>query len=462
MSRAIVNQRSSSSSQDKIPLAAQLVHAQSPSSTKILTGACVAVAFLLPIKLSITYIVLTPSIIYWCYINRLAIRSMTIPAGAREIAAPLCAFLAVALLSGATGVSPLHSLPALASLLFFVLTVPVFAEYGHAPTVCLALVAGQTLAAFHSFIDAAVPNTIPGLFLGKVTESGQLAITIPVTLGLLLLGMQRDSCSYTRSDSSNCWQLPLCAVLITATITILGFQSELPLPTPLLAGATSIASACIYLAGTRSSRTTRDARLQTALLVCSLPLLTCALLVNLKRGPWLGECVGVGFLVLMYARRLIIPMALVAIGVAVSITPVRDRLLSSYSHFTIEGGRSTIWRIGAELLSEYPLGIGYHNSGVLREFAPEIPSELKHFHNNLLNIATETGWLGVAIFLWLLTIAIRCCFRDRRDPLYVAFGAALISWQVAGLVEYNFGDSEVTIMVWVLLGLIMHREIAQA
>jgi O-antigen ligase len=155
-------------------------------------------------------------------------------------------------------------------------------------------------------------------------------------------------------------------------------------------------------------------------------------------------------------------MALVAIGVAVSITPVRDRLLSSYSHFTIEGGRSTIWRIGAELLSEYPLGIGYHNSGVLREFAPEIPSELKHFHNNLLNIATETGWLGVAIFLWLLTIAIRCCFRDRRDPLYVAFGAALISWQVAGLVEYNFGDSEVTIMVWVLLGLIMHREIAQA
>jgi O-antigen ligase len=125
----------------------------------------------------------------------------------------------------------------------------------------------------------------------------------------------------------------------------------------------------------------------------------------------------------------------------------------------IEGGRSTIWRIGAELLSEYPLGIGYHNSGVLREFTPEIPSELKHFHNNLLNIATETGWLGVAIFLWLLFAAVTASFRNRREPLFVAFGAALISWQVAGLVEYNFGDSEVTIMVWIILGMLLGREI---
>jgi len=461
MSRAIVNQPNSVSP-DESSVAPELALSQSSSSTTILSRGCVAAAFLLPIKLSLTYIVLAPLILYWCYLNRAAIKAVMVPAGARAIAAPLCAFLAVAILSAATGVSPLHSLPALASLIFFVLTIPVYAGYGHAPSVCLALVVGQTIAAFHSFAEAAVPDTIPRFFLGKVTESGQLAITIPVALGLLILGMQRGSRSDDRSDSSSCWLLPLCSVIVTATIALLGFQSELPLPTPLLAGASLLASACLFLVGRRLLRATPESRVHATLLVCSLPLLICALLVNLKRGPWLGVCVGVGFLVLVYARRLILPLAVVATTVAVGIAPVRDRLLASYSHFTIEGGRSTIWRIGAELLCEYPLGIGYHNSGVLREFAPEIPSELKHFHNNLLNIATETGWLGVATFLWLLTVTVQCCFRDRRDPLYVAFGAALISWQVAGLVEYNFGDSEVTIMVWVLLGLLMRREIARA
>jgi O-antigen ligase len=138
---------------------------------------------------------------------------------------------------------------------------------------------------------------------------------------------------------------------------------------------------------------------------------------------------------------------------------VQQRLLDSYEHFTIAGGRSTIWRIGAELASEYPLGIGYHNSGILRQFAPEIPSELKHFHNNLINIAAETGWLGMAVFVWFIVSIVTLCFKDRSAPLYVAIGCAIVSWQVAGLVEYNFGDSEITLVVWALLGLVLQREL---
>ncbi len=460
MSRAIVNQTNESAS---VKSGAANINSQAQPTTKILRRGCITAAFLLPIKLSLTYIVLAPLIVYWFYINRSAVIKLTLPSGAREITAPLCAFIAVAMLSGSVGISPLHSLPALASLLFFALTIPVYAGYAQVQPVCLALVAGQAVAAFHSFIDAALPDTIPGLFIGKVTESGQLAIMIPITIGLILLGLQSSSRTHTESDLSDHWLLPICAGIITATITLLGFQSYVSLPTYVLAGAAAITCGCIYLVARRSSQVittaNRGSYLHAILLVYALPLLICALLVNLKRGPWLGVCVGTGVLVLIYARRLIIPLTLVTTVVAVGIDPVRDRLLASYTHFTIEGGRSTIWRIGFELLSEYPLGIGYHNSGVLREFAPEIPPELKHFHNNLINIATETGWLGAAIFLWLLVAAIRSCFGNIRDPLYVAFGSALISWQVAGLVEYNFGDSEVTIMVWIILGLLLGREI---
>ncbi len=361
---------------------------------KILKSGTSVVAFLLPLKLSLAYIALSPMIVLWAWSNRFSLLKATIPERARQIAAPLIVFFALCALSATVGISPWRSFRALSSLIFFSLTIPLFATSADTKSVCLSLIAGQSIAALHSCIEAAFPDVVPPLFLGKVTESGQLAISIFVALGV------------------------------------------------------------IY----SSKRNNSDLKNKLSWLALAMPLMICALLVNLKRGPWLGTLVGAVCLACFYSRKLIVPLALAAISAAILVTPIRERILDSYEHFTIAGGRSTIWRIGAELASEYPLGIGYHNSGILREFSPEIPPELKHFHNNLLNIAAETGWLGVAVFVWLIMAIVRTCFKDREKPLYVALGCAVISWQCAGLVEYNFGDSEVTILIWILLGLIIKPE----
>jgi O-antigen ligase len=200
---------------------------------------------------------------------------------------------------------------------------------------------------------------------------------------------------------------------------------------------------------------TLEARGLLTLSVLYLPLLTSALLLNLKRGPWLGVTIGTGIFFLVFARRFLSVILVATFIVAATIPPIRERLSVSYDHFTISGGRSTIWRIGGELISQYPLGIGYHNSGIMRQFSLEIPPELKHFHNNLINIAAESGILTAGIFCWLIYAIIRACLRRPYITLHVAIGCAIISWQVAGLVEYNFGDSEVMIIVWMLLGLIL-------
>jgi O-antigen ligase len=181
-------------------------------------------------------------------------------------------------------------------------------------------------------------------------------------------------------------------------------------------------------------------------------------MINLKRGPWLGVIVGASLFFTFYAKRFVWIIVVLSAAVAVGVQPIYDRIASSYNHFTISGGRSTIWRIGAELATEYPLGVGYHNSGILRQFSTEIPRELKHFHNNLLNIVTENGWLAGLLFAWFLVEVCRASFRKPRDPIYIAIGCAVISWQIAGLVEYNFGDSEVMVIVWMLLGLLLQRE----
>jgi O-antigen ligase len=179
--------------------------------------------------------------------------------------------------------------------------------------------------------------------------------------------------------------------------------------------------------------------------------------VNLKRGPWVGVVVGSATFCFFYARKLLAVIVVGAIVTSVAIPPIRERLGASYEHFTISGGRSTIWKIGLELAGKYPFGVGYHNSGILRDFSSEIPPELKHFHNNIINIAAEGGIITACIFVWLIVTLIRTCFARPLSVLHVAFGCALISWQTAGLVEYNVGDSEVTLIVWLLVGTLLNN-----
>jgi O-antigen ligase len=185
------------------------------------------------------------------------------------------------------------------------------------------------------------------------------------------------------------WRYAL-GVILTAALLALVFHHEAGLSTPLVI-LSIIASLSLVAIVVQLTRKASSSPWLVTLPTIQIPLLICALVVNLKRGPWLGVLVGIVVLCALYARRLVVVVLACAAIMAASITPVRERLLASYDHFTISGGRSTIWRIGIELASEYPLGIGYHNSGILREFAPEIPPELKHFHNNLINVAAEMG-----------------------------------------------------------------------
>ena len=85
-----------------------------------------------------------------------------------------------------------------------------------------------------------------------------------------------------------------------------------------------------------------------------------------------------------------------------------------------------------------------------------------------MNIAVETGWLGLVIFLWwlsrVITLAIRKWRADSEVPTtlrnynpgwVVIFSAGIVGWQIAGLVEYNFGDGEIVLIAWLFLGLLL-------
>jgi hypothetical protein len=415
-----------------------------------LTRGCACVALLIPLKLSWTYVALIPLVITWIVH---AFRTKFNLARIIELApplAPLCFFLVALTVGALAGMNVGHSLSPLLSLLFYTATLLTFLEYGSPATVFPALVLGQSIAALHSVIDASFPDVIPALFIGKVTESGQLALTFPIALGLAWQQSTRLPLAALRRKS----RVVYLGVAATLILAFVGFRADLNM-SPNVAWAAWLLIAVVFaIAFCVAKRGDADWRRYVCLVSAQLPLLMGALLVNLKRGPWSGVAVGSLVFFSIFAPRFLRWIVGSAVLLAVAITPIRDRLASSYDHFVITGGRSTIWRIGAELTAKYPLGIGFHNSEILRRFAPEIPPELRHFHNNLLNITAENGWLAAGIFIWFIVSLLRTCFRKPLDPLYVAIGCALISWQVAGLVEYNVGDSEVMLIVWLTVGIL--------
>lgn len=439
----------------------RLSRVPAPARSFVRAG-CGLVAFCIPLKLALTYIALAPLIVLWGLMQWKRPTRLLLTKQESSVLAPL-AFLIVAITFGAiVGIDPIRSASPLLSLTFFSLTIFVFRDFSSPYYALLALITGQTIASIHSVIAAAWPGKIPSLFLGSVTESGQLSLSLLVCVGLLWS-------KYSRGKSALPPSIPRIAAISFATTLLLlcalGFYSTANISGVTLFVAWAIGIALIRILLKNAPRALPEARGILTIATFHLPLLLCALLVNLKRGPWVGVVVGLAVFCAVYARRLLAVIIVGAIVTSVSVPPIRERLAASYEHFTISGGRSTIWHIGIELAAKYPLGVGYHNSGVLRQFSLEIPPELKHFHNNLINIAAENGILTACIFVWFIYSLVRVCFARPLSALHVAIGCAFISWQTAGLVEYNFGDSEVMLIVWVLLGCVLadlrEREISQ-
>jgi O-antigen ligase len=108
--------------------------------------------------------------------------------------------------------------------------------------------------------------------------------------------------------------------------------------------------------------------------------------------------------------------------------------------------------------------MGYNGSSYA-EFREVLPRKyhlevgLRHLHNNFLQIRLELGPHGLLLWsLWMLAM-LRNGFRaapgaPRPDFLRLSALTALVGLLLNGLVEYNFGDSEILMLYLALFGLL--------
>lgn len=338
------------------------------------------------------------------------------------------------------------------------------------------LVIGQSLAGLHSVISVALdmPDLRPHI-PGPVTESGQLVLILPClfvmflrarrtgnTSAISVLGIKFHSLIYFGALAA--------AQLLLAWPNLFPYKIGPTFQTYLQCGALLsillLATAWIQPKDSTPSHTITDKQSSFLGVVWSAALLLVVFLINLKRGPWLGVISGLFLLGGAISRRVLLLALLVAVFLITLLAPVRERMLHSGDDFSVYGGRKNMWMMGVELVERFPLGLGLDNARYMRELLPGLPPLHRHMHNNLLNIAVETGWVGLLTYCWwmlaIILFPLNLWKRARDLPklkdlatVCLATSTAILGWQIAGLVEYNFGDGEIRMIVLMLIGIVL-------
>ncbi len=200
------------------------------------------------------------------------------------------------------------------------------------------------------------------------------------------------------------------------------------------------------------------------LIVTAVGLICGGVLLAQGRAVWLGLGLGILFFGWVVGRRFFMMTALVLafglVAVAIASPRLRDRLLSvatstggSVGDQQSKSMRYTMWRGALEGIRANPvLGVGLEGTR-LTVIDPVMQTErtFTETHNMYLQIALETGLVGLGIFLWILIIITRMI--GRAPPAWrPAFAGMFAAFLVAGLTESWPKDSEVAMLFWLMMG----------
>ena len=191
-----------------------------------------------------------------------------------------------------------------------------------------------------------------------------------------------------------------------------------------------------------------------------------ALALTLTRSAWVAFVVALCFLLYLYKPRALV-LVPVAVGLFFVLSPrvMKDRALSIFNpKHVFNQTRIEYLKAGIKIIKDFPL-LGTGPDTVEMVFQDpkyglsEVAKKNVHLHNNFTQIAAERGI--PALLAWLAFVgwafASLVGLLKSRDPSvlpYAAAGtAALAAFFAAGLFEYNFGDSEVIVLLLYLITL---------
>ena len=215
----------------------------------------------------------------------------------------------------------------------------------------------------------------------------------------------------------------------------------------------------------------RKKSLYGLLLLAAVVGLVFALALTVTRASWVGFAISAAAMLVMTASRRTLLIAgacaipLVLGGVLLLQQKRNVGFVDANDQST--SWRETVWREGFDLLVSKPrhllVGVGMDSiKGHWREWGLFDNGRLPmgHMHSNLLQIALERGLPALIVWLVLLGVYGRTLIGLlRTDGLNevrgIPLGAlgGLVGFFTSGLVHYNWGDSEVVMVFYFIMGL---------
>ncbi len=205
-------------------------------------------------------------------------------------------------------------------------------------------------------------------------------------------------------------------------------------------------------------------RRRSGWMIAPAAIVSFALLLTFTRSVWLGWLVAI-FAVLLLNRSAWILYAVTVLIFAVTFVPeaMFGRLVSSFDvQQSSNLDRIRMAEGGLEMIKDHPvLGVGPAN---VKEVYPlyrkaDAPRfRPPHLHNNIIQLWAERGIGAVLAYLLLLGLFLRECARGWQGPgrEFAEAGVAIaVGLAYAGLFEFNFGDTEVLLIMLELFALVI-------
>jgi O-antigen ligase len=209
-----------------------------------------------------------------------------------------------------------------------------------------------------------------------------------------------------------------------------------------------------------------DPRASKTFLISALVFLGGAMMLTLIRQAWLGLFIAAVFLLFIRKKVLVLaPLVLVGLILWMGPSALTERIKSIVDPQQASNSeRIMLLKAGWDVFKDYPLtGCGFKCLLVVADQYPEHPilQTYKHLHNNVVQIAVNTGAIGLCAWLsiWVVYF-VQLIRRSRQIPpdaneRWVIFGSAtaVIAFLVAGMFENNFFDSEIIILMYFIMAL---------
>ena len=203
-------------------------------------------------------------------------------------------------------------------------------------------------------------------------------------------------------------------------------------------------------------------KLTAALLL--FPILL-SMVLTMSRNVYISLVVAVILYAIFLDRKSLIYITIILIIIWFILpVPYKARIYSIFQPADdVNIGRLVMWKTGWTMFLDHPvLGIGDCNFiEVYQKYKPlEYHGEGSHMHNNFLQILVTTGIIGTIAFWGFMSslfIVFVKLFKKFKTVEYkmLTFGSilVLISLNIAGIFEWNYGDWEVACVFWFLCGI---------